>query len=558
MVSRGEGAQELRRLLRRELVVRLGPAGWRQLDERAAGPFALAAFVRPVDGEFAATAEVGVAGSVADSPPVEIRGVMLGVSYEPLRRLWPLLDMFGVAVIAEEPEDDDELGLEVGGAVEVPRVAETLATLILDRAVPLAEEYASIETLLDASRDLEDPEWTPIRLPALLAAAGRFDEARDALARWRPAPRPGGLDAGATAPPAAAVDRQRWRRVADPARSATAAVSHLDVPTFRRAWRDVRLRDEAVAEVRRAGRGRDRAALPAMLEVELGRRGVEESSLWIEQTLDHLWDSAADRARLGLHGLRQAGRLGAGIVRAIRAREIPEVSQPRWLDPPERAAYALPGAGRWVAVELDPDAAGGLERAHGATPRLGATTVELRAWLDRGAGSPSHLVVHLGERRVGVLAGDASDPVAHRVRANVSHRPGLSGRPAMLFAPARSNPTLPPGPSGPLNAGPPGPRSVRPRWSVRRCDGSRRIPHSCRDRCLAGALDVLFWKPTTASAITRRPGSTCLALAGRRSAASTRTATAPNGRGAGCGQTGSRNPLGLHARASAIAGLRPG
>jgi hypothetical protein len=117
VVSRGEGAEELRRLLRRELVVRLGPAGWRQLDERAAGPFALAAFVRPVDGEFAATAEVGVAGSVADSPPVEIRGVMLGVSYEPLRRLWPLLDMFGVAVIAEEPEDDDELGLEVGGAV---------------------------------------------------------------------------------------------------------------------------------------------------------------------------------------------------------------------------------------------------------------------------------------------------------------------------------------------------------------------------------------------------------------------------------------------------------
>jgi hypothetical protein len=98
-VARGGDSAELRGLLRQELGVRLAPAGWSAVDAEAGSSSVLAAFIRPLGGDFAATAEVWCASSVPDRPPVLVTNAFVGVSYEPLRRLWPLLDRFRVSVL---------------------------------------------------------------------------------------------------------------------------------------------------------------------------------------------------------------------------------------------------------------------------------------------------------------------------------------------------------------------------------------------------------------------------------------------------------------------------
>jgi len=66
------------------------------------------------------------------------------------------------------------------------RRSPALASVVLDRALPYAEHYASFEALLAAFGDSEDPGWVDLRVPALLAAAGRFDEVAAALDRYQP------------------------------------------------------------------------------------------------------------------------------------------------------------------------------------------------------------------------------------------------------------------------------------------------------------------------------------------------------------------------------------
>jgi hypothetical protein len=419
-LTRETSAAELRRLLRGEIRGRLESAGWSVLDERAGRPFALFVCLCPIDEQFAATAEVQAAASVPDHPPVSITDVSVGVSYEPLRRLWPLLGTFGAAVVEELPRARDEALYEVAKPADVSSAVDRMARLILDRAVPFANAHASFDGLLRSLRDREGPAGMPVQAPALcvaalLAAAGRFEEARDALDEYRP---PSGDHSADREQRRIARQLRRWIDSAGdasllPGEPPPAPSIRRAIPSLSQLRRHAGLREEAVAEIARTGGGHDRDALRARLQAELARRGVEESPHWIEQTLDHLWDTRADRARLGLHGLKLAGRLGLGIAKAVRDRELPDISPPSWLAPPERAAYTLPSSDRWVGVQLDPGATGWLERAHDATPRLGAMATGLRAWLDWDSKPPtpgSRPAVHLGERRVGVLSGDAGAP----------------------------------------------------------------------------------------------------------------------------------------------------
>jgi len=82
---------ELRALLRECLVVALAPAGWVAASAGRRSSFVLAVFVRQLDHEMAATVAVGLATSVPDRLPVTLTDLLVGVSYEPLRALWPLL-----------------------------------------------------------------------------------------------------------------------------------------------------------------------------------------------------------------------------------------------------------------------------------------------------------------------------------------------------------------------------------------------------------------------------------------------------------------------------------
>jgi hypothetical protein len=107
-------ASELRDALRAGLVERLSPDGWRQVGDDGHW---LVALVCPVADEFVATVEVWQASSYPDRPPVMVTYMHAGVGYEPLRRLAPLLGMFGLdaksaliwpETFAEDEDQDDE------------------------------------------------------------------------------------------------------------------------------------------------------------------------------------------------------------------------------------------------------------------------------------------------------------------------------------------------------------------------------------------------------------------------------------------------------------------
>jgi hypothetical protein len=71
---------------------------------------------------------------------------------------------------------------------EVSAVAEAISELVNGRAVHFAQRRADLDVLIRQFADPDEPEFVDIRVPALLAASGRFEEARTALDRWQPAP----------------------------------------------------------------------------------------------------------------------------------------------------------------------------------------------------------------------------------------------------------------------------------------------------------------------------------------------------------------------------------
>src|SRR2546426_8822006 len=114
-MSEGGSAHELRGVLREELAARLAQHGWLPAGAPGVPELPLAAFTRQLDDEFVATAEIDMAGTWPDRPPVILTGLTVGVAYEPLRRLSPLLgEWVRLAVLedvrraSDETEGDDD------------------------------------------------------------------------------------------------------------------------------------------------------------------------------------------------------------------------------------------------------------------------------------------------------------------------------------------------------------------------------------------------------------------------------------------------------------------
>ncbi|HTC60809.1 MAG TPA: hypothetical protein VK691_11915 [Solirubrobacteraceae bacterium] len=418
MTGRTDAAR-LRQQLRDELAAHLAPAGWYPVLGIDDHSMTLAAFVRPLSDEFAATAEYTRALSTPDRPPVRITQPMLGVAYEPLRRLWPLLgDNVRIAALTALPESAGRM--EIHTQDDVAPVAKQLAGLALERAVTFAERYTSVDALLDAHRD-DEVEGPSQVVPALLAAAGRFEEARSALARYRP---------DVDVPEAKRRERRfvyqltRWiDSGGDPALLPSAPPPRRYAHSERRSatdtWHEVRARKAAVEALKRAGDGHDRVELRSMLKSELAERGVSMDPLGIEQAINRLWVSHRERAREGAQALKTVGKIGLAVANAIRTHELPELpdmSVPEWLEPPAQAVYAVPQRDdpgpRWTAVLLDEGNTAWLQSVYAAVPRLVeiVESATLNAWLDwahpRDRSGP--LQVHLGERRVGLLDEEAT------------------------------------------------------------------------------------------------------------------------------------------------------
>jgi hypothetical protein len=425
-------ASELREALRAGLVQRLAPAGWREGSDDGHSLVALAC---PVGDGFVATIEVWQASSYPDRPPVVVTYMHAGVGFEALQRLAPLLGVFELdvksAVIwpqaAAEDEDqgedfeedeeeefdegednDDEEqweGRELRTFADADLLAAELAPVALERAIPYARRYADLDVLLTK---VPGPRSGSVSHAALLAAAGRFDEAKASLAQLPP-PAPG--LGWMREQQRAARQLERWiDSGGDPALIPEAPppprYQRSPPPSMSKVWRESRARFAAVDVVRREGIGKDRAELRAMLERELAARGLRESPLWFEQTLDHLHDSSAEKRELLVKGLIGAGKLGIKAFKGIReGRSLPDLSVPDWLEPPARAAWSVPRQhpGRWAEVQISEGSEEWLERVYQAIPRLFGSTASLQAWLDWDANEEHCLAVHIGERWVGRL-----------------------------------------------------------------------------------------------------------------------------------------------------------
>jgi hypothetical protein len=418
VTERGDAAG-LRQQLRDGLAAQLIPAGWYPVLCNDDHSMTLAAFVRPLSDDFTATAEYTRALSTPDRPPVLVTQPMLGVAYEPLRGLWPLLgDSLRIAALTTLPETAG--GMEVHTQDDVAPVAKQLAGLALERAVAFAEGYTSVDALLEAYHD-DESEGSNQVVPALLAAAGRFEEARNELARYRPA---------VNVPEAKRRERRfvyqmtRWiDSGGDSSLLPSAPPPHRYARSERRSvtetWHEIRARNAAVEALKRAGAGHDRAELRSMLKSELVERGVGMDPLRIEQAIDQLWISHGERAREGAKALKTVGRIGLAVANAIRTHELPELpdmSVPEWLEPPPQAVYAVPRRDdpghQWTAVHLDAGNTDWLQSVYAAVPRFVeiVESATLDAWLDweHPQDRSGPLQVHLGERRVGVLDEEAT------------------------------------------------------------------------------------------------------------------------------------------------------
>lgn len=418
------GAFELRELLRDELAARLDPAGWHRVDGLGDDSMKLACFTCPLGDEFAATVEYWRVMSVPDRLPVRVSQAMIGVSFEPLRRLWPLLeDQPRVTTvyqgIEEMPERVRCARIEVHTHDEIAPVADQLAGIALEHAVAFAEPHASVDAILGA---LGYGEAGPVNMvvPALLAAAGRVEQAREALARYG-----GEMDLP--------EQKRRERRFVyqltrwlDSGRDPSLLPSDPPPRRHKRAgsraarniWGEARARKAAVDTVKRDGAGRDRSELRRMLVAEFAQRGVPVDPLDIEQQINQFTTSAAERTRRQVEGLKILGKLGLTVAKAIRKQELPELpdlSIPEWLEPPAPAVYTFPESQepghRWTAAQLDPDSHEWLAQAHAVVPRLikSMNTANFEAWVTWGQ-TPARgvLEVHIGERRVGLLDNGAA------------------------------------------------------------------------------------------------------------------------------------------------------
>ncbi len=103
--------QELRGILRSELLARLAPLGWAVVE--LVGSDELLGLTRTLESRLDATVRVRKT-AVAWGGFVIVSGVEVGVGYGPLRELSPLIDACGLDICSSSLLADGSLDLDVG------------------------------------------------------------------------------------------------------------------------------------------------------------------------------------------------------------------------------------------------------------------------------------------------------------------------------------------------------------------------------------------------------------------------------------------------------------
>jgi hypothetical protein len=428
----------LTRALAAALTTRMTTAGWSVDRARRVSPVGndLPAFRSAVGESFSAVAEFNLVGPWSKGdPPVKVVA-QVAVDYEPAYRLAP--HVLGRESYSEcEIDAGDlldpplELTVTMSRAAEAEDAAEQLLAPILSHATAYARAHSTIEDMLDSARsDPEQFHHEIEQVPLLLAAAGRHDEARAALARY--------LATGEW--PVTDSEYRRFARqltlwmdaggvLPDPPTGPVRPTPGWSQPrpSLRDAQRKSRARREAFDAVRDRSAGKTRDELRVMLKEEYERRDVEFSQLMIETSIDAIEQRQTPLGTFTarVQGVALAANLGwrtasriATLVKVMRGADLPDRTDPvDWLEPPEEAAYPVTSDrphGDWMTVELDDDTTDFLRLAHAAIhPALGGPaalrpldTVILEAWLSpepAPASEGARLLVHLGQHAVGAL-----------------------------------------------------------------------------------------------------------------------------------------------------------
>lgn len=448
----------------RQLVAeRLGEQGWSRVEDDRHPRRDWDALATPLRDDFSATLDITswlediaswLEGIENDVPTLCAVGV-LGLDYEPARRITTALTgspTCGVVLkepclsiaLRDEADANAAADLLVRFASEhAPSLAEladvdkVLGLLRERRAAPASEPRTFLRgnetpTPAPGYHDLPDP--LTVLIPALLAAAGRYEDARRDLAACA---QPSWLQVAGKRDLRLARQLTRWidhegklplptTPARWPAQWSPPGTSFQSPPSIRAFMAEqmpaIHARQQAVRAVRAVSEGKSREEIRQLLRGELDKRDVKMQPVEFEQRVNFLATEREPlgKARLVLRALKDlADTQEPGLVALLRhasAEPPPEPEQepdPAWARTPDRAAYPIWSVTKdRVAVELDADAAKWLdELMSGSRGRFGNRNVEV--WLSRGEATPSNasaLIVHVGSKRIGSLDPPAGAP----------------------------------------------------------------------------------------------------------------------------------------------------
>lgn len=418
IMRRHDTATAIRAQLCNELTMRLGDAGWHVVHLPSEPTLRMAAYIRPLDDEFAATVEIFCSAKVPDILPIRLPPPRIGVSYEPIRRLGPLLDgRDWTAILYRDPNEsvdqDRECSLALAKIGEISVTVAALASTIERDAVPFAERYSSVDALLTA-HGWGQCRNVPRVVPTLLTAANRFDEARTALDLYRQKLNPSVRDQQL------AYQLTRWleRGTSPDPRSYQLSPTYAPQRTTKDSlisvWRSARARDDAIQAVDHTRKNCQPSQLLEMLRAELARRNLSEEPLWIHQQIEILSTkhSPPDPTR-ETEARPKFGKvlrdIGATVVQALNAAEELNRAVPKWLQPPAAAVYSMPQSHdpghRWAEVQLNHGSLEQLDRIYSAVPRpfRNVSSVTLDAWLSETPLDDHGVAVYIGGMLVGTL-----------------------------------------------------------------------------------------------------------------------------------------------------------